>query len=137
MGDNFLQHWFIDETDDGYYYLRDANSNKYMTGGGRSGIVQSAGTGAFIQQWQFVRANPASSGSLAAHYEIGGNAADSAGTHHGVASGKPGYTAGTMGQAIQLDGADDYVMLPSGVAGLASHLALSDICHGESEMTLE
>ena len=59
MGDNFLQHWFVDETDDGYYYIRNANSNKYMTGSGRFSIVQSAGTGAFSQQWQFVLANPA------------------------------------------------------------------------------
>ena len=59
---------------------------------------------------------PPPSESLAAHYKFEGNSADSAGTHHGIASGNPGYIAGPTGQAIQLDGADDYVTLPSGVA---------------------
>jgi hypothetical protein len=116
MADNLTQHWYIEEADPGYFYIRNGNSNKFMTGGGRSGVSQSDSTGAFSQQWQLVLANPAPTGTLAAHYAFDGNAADSAGTNHGIVSGNPVYASGPIGQAIKLDGADDYVKLPSGVA---------------------
>ena len=52
--------------------------------------------------------NPGSTG-LIAHYLFEGNANDVVGGHNGTANGLPGYTTGKIGQAIVLDGVDDYV----------------------------
>lgn len=51
-----------------------------------------------------------------ARYEFEGNTDSSIGFVHGVPTGSPGYSAGQFGQAINLDGSDDYVTLPAGVA---------------------
>jgi hypothetical protein len=54
---------------------------------------------------------------LVAHYKLEGNINDS--SIHGydaTATGTPAYAAGQLGQAIVLDGTDDLVTLPSGVA---------------------
>jgi len=55
---------------------------------------------------------------LKAHYKFENNANDSIGTNNGTASGSPVYTAGKIGQAIDLDGTDDYVTLPSGLLNI-------------------
>ena len=48
--------------------------------------------------------------NLVAWYEFEGDASDSGPYgHHGVANGSPSYTGGKIGQAINLDGVDDYV----------------------------
>jgi hypothetical protein len=115
-GDNFLQHWFIEDAGSGYYYIRNAHSNKYMDGDLYSNnIIQWDGHGGLNQQWQFVPANPAASGTLTAHYEFEGNATDSAGSNDGTTYGSPTYTTGRIGQAINLDGFNDYVKLPAGL----------------------
>ncbi len=50
------------------------------------------------------------SAALVAHYEFEGNANDSSGNGlHGTAHGGPSYLGGMFGQAIGLDGVDDYV----------------------------
>ena len=47
---------------------------------------------------------------LVAHYEFVGTTADSSGNGlHGTAVGEPVFVAGKIGQAISLDGIDDYV----------------------------
>lgn len=115
MADNFLQSWFIDDAGGGYYYIRNAHSCKYMTDSG-SNIYQWDLTGNLNQQWQFVLSNPAVSGTLVAYYEFEGTAGDSAGSNDGTASGSPAYTTGRIGQAIDLDGTDDFVTLPASVA---------------------
>jgi hypothetical protein len=51
-----------------------------------------------------------------AHYLFEGTVNNSAGSNHGTATGSPAYTAGILGQAIDLDGTDDYVTLPAGIA---------------------
>ncbi len=50
-----------------------------------------------------------------AQYNLNGNATDSAGTNHGTATGSPAYVAGKTGQAVDLDGADDFIDLPDPV----------------------
>ncbi|MBN1515127.1 hypothetical protein JXA32_01020 [Candidatus Sumerlaeota bacterium] len=56
---------------------------------------------------------------LVLHYEFNGNANDSSGSNnHGTEVGSPAYDAGRIGQAIQLDGFNDYVIMPPGVANL-------------------
>jgi len=51
---------------------------------------------------------PAPTG-LVAHYAFEGDTSDSTGAHPGTAVGAPQFVAGKVGQAIQLDGARDYV----------------------------
>jgi hypothetical protein len=53
---------------------------------------------------------------LSARYAFNGNVISNTGPGHGVASGTPAYIAGVRGQAIDLDGTDDLVTLPTGVA---------------------
>ena len=112
--DNQNQQWYIEETGDGYFYIRNAYSNKYMTSS-RTAISQWDSSGSLGQQWQFVLANPAPSEGFAAHYRFEGNALDSVGTNHATVSGNPNFTTGPIGSAIDLDGVDDFVTLPSGV----------------------
>lgn len=53
---------------------------------------------------------------LAAYLKFEGDTQDSVGVYHGTASGTPAYAPGQTGQAIDLDGADDFVTLPAGLA---------------------
>ena len=50
---------------------------------------------------------------LVAHYPMEGNANDIAGANNGTLSGGPLFTAGKIGQAISLDGTDDFVQIDS------------------------
>lgn len=59
-----------------------------------------------------------------AWYPMNNNVADSAKSHHGVAFGSPTYTSGRVGQAINLDGIDDYIELPDAV-GQAKSLTVA------------
>lgn len=54
--------------------------------------------------------------NMVARYEFDGNALSSVGTLHGTTTGAPAYVAGHAGLAIDLDGVDDLVTLPAGVA---------------------
>jgi hypothetical protein len=53
---------------------------------------------------------------LRAHLELDGSATGSAGGIHATATGTPVYTAGIFDRAVDLDGTDDYLQLPAGVA---------------------
>jgi fibronectin type 3 domain-containing protein len=54
---------------------------------------------------------------LMAHLEMSGNVTDSSGLNfHANTVGSPGYATGHVGSAISLDGVDDFVTLPSGMA---------------------
>lgn len=48
-------------------------------------------------------------------WDFDGNTADSVNTNDGVASGSPVYAAGKTGQAVDLDGTNDYIDLPDAV----------------------
>jgi len=50
-----------------------------------------------------------STAGIVAHYEFEGTTNDSAGANHGTATGDPIFAAGKVGQAIDLDGLNDYV----------------------------
>jgi len=61
------------------------------------------------EAWLVEAAHPGDA-NLVAWYEFEGDASDSGPySHHGVANGSPSYTGGKIGQAINLDGLDDYV----------------------------
>ena len=119
-GNNTIQQWYIQPAGNGYYYVLNANSNRCLTGGtGNADAVQLGNTGSSLQQWQFVLANPASSGTLTTQYKFQGNLNDSAGTNNAVGFGNPSYGSappGGVGQALILNGTSTYAQLPSGVA---------------------
>lgn len=113
--DNQAQQWYIEDAGDGSFYIRNAFSNKYLTGSTLSS-TQSDLTSSALQKWQFVSANP-TSGPIT-RYNFQGNASDSVGTNHGISFGNPVYGQGPFPStaAIQFDGVNDYVQLPSSVA---------------------
>ncbi|MES2570878.1 MAG: LamG-like jellyroll fold domain-containing protein, partial [Verrucomicrobiota bacterium] len=53
---------------------------------------------------------------LTARYSFNGTVNSAVGGAHGVASGSPSYVGGRSGSAIDLDGTDDSVRLPHGIA---------------------
>lgn len=109
------RHWYIEPTGDGYFYIRNANSNKYLAAESNSmfaNVVQDSPDGSALQQWEFVLTNPVAASGLQF-------AQDAAGTFPGATTvGGPNYGdgPGDAGMAIELDGADDYVQLSSTVA---------------------
>lgn len=52
---------------------------------------------------------------LVSHFQFEGNVLDDQGEFDGTASGAPSYTTGVTGQAIDLDGSNDFVQLPAGI----------------------
>ena len=86
----------------GYYYIRNGNSNSYLTSN-TSNAFQQGITGNLLQQWQFVLANPAPSGTLKAQYKFEGNANDSTGANNATAVGSPTYSIGPTAAEGQRD----------------------------------
>ena len=111
--DNQGQQWYIEDAGSGAFYVRNAFSNKYLTGS-TSNNVQWDNLNSNVQRWKFLLSNPTSGPK--AQYAFGGNVNSSTGSYHATASGNPTYASGPngQGQAINLDGADDFVTLPSG-----------------------
>lgn len=55
--------------------------------------------------------------TLAAHYDFEGSTKDRSGEKHAIAGGSPAFVEGApSGKAIELDGAEDFLSLPTGVA---------------------
>ncbi len=50
------------------------------------------------------------------HWTMNGNVLDSAKSNHGTATGSPAYVSGKSGQAVDLDGNDDFIQLPAAAA---------------------
>jgi hypothetical protein len=64
-------------------------------------------------------------GQLLDHLAFDGNATDGSGNgNNGIATGSPVYTTGKIGQAVDLDGMDDFVTLPA-AAALASDFTVA------------
>jgi putative hemolysin len=74
-------------------------------------VSDSAGMTASAQL-SIVVTNPP---KMIARYEFDGTAASSVGNAHGVITGPANYVPGHSGQAIDLDGATNYITLPAGV----------------------
>jgi hypothetical protein len=60
--------------------------------------------------------NVQSPADLRTHLELDGNATGTVGGIHATATGSPVYTAGVFDQAVDLDGTDDFLQLPAGIA---------------------
>ncbi|BCX47538.1 fibronectin type III domain-containing protein [Haloferula helveola] len=84
----------------------DAGTNRFVVR-----VTDPAGYIAEVTMTIVVSAPP----GLLAHYQFDGNAVDSAGGYHGTTFGGPGYIGAGTGQALDLDGADDFATLPSGM----------------------
>jgi hypothetical protein len=77
---------------------------------GGSGVVFFDDISLYPYSRQFVTPAEPAPGNLVAHYEFEGTASDSSGNGlHGTAMGAPTFVAGKVGQAISLDGLDDFV----------------------------
>ena len=123
--DNQIQQWYIEDAGNGSFYIRNAYSNKYLTSNSTSRTTfQTRTRRANQQRWQFVLSNPNSPAK--AQYGFQANVDDSAEPIMASRSGNPTYGTGPsgQGQAINLNGANDYVTLPSGVAN-SSNITIS------------
>jgi len=87
-------------------------------------VVDAADVDILVNLWldtgfQVTPVNPGTNG-LIAHYPFDGNTNDVVGGHNGTVIGVPTYTTGKIGQAILLNGVDNYVRVGSvGISGAA------------------
>jgi len=64
------------------------------------------------------------------HLELDGNTVDSSGKgNHATVTGSPTYVAGSIGQAIDLNGSTDYLRIPSGVIGGVDNMTIAAWVH--------
>ncbi|MCW1916665.1 glycosyl hydrolase [Luteolibacter sp. GHJ8] len=87
-----------------------------LNDGGINTFLVSATTPAGTVQTATVQVEVTEAAGLSSRYAFNGTPLSLTGPAHGIASGSPAYVAGTRGQAIDLDGTDDLVTLPAGVA---------------------
>ena len=60
------------------------------------------------------------------HYEMEGNTLDNSGNgNNAIVTGSPGYVAGSIGQAIDLNGSTDHLRIPSGVIGPVDRMTIA------------
>jgi hypothetical protein len=77
---------------------------------GGQGVVYFDGIRLYSHDHQLITPVDPGTTGLEAHYEFEGTYSDSSGNaRHGTAMGGPVFVAGKLGQAISLDGIDDYV----------------------------
>ena len=80
---------------------------------GGQGVVYFDSIRLYSHDRQLITPVEPSAAGLAAHYEFESTTNDSSGNGlHGTAMGDPTFEAGKMGQAISLDGFNDYVEIP-------------------------
>jgi hypothetical protein len=89
-----LQIANADLSNEGNYYCAAVGAGETLYSRSRRLIIQRQ-----VGQWDF-----------------DGNANDSVGSNNSTTSGSPAYISSNFGQAIDLDGTDDYITLPAGVA---------------------
>ena len=118
LAENTTRHWYIEPAGDGYFFIRNANSNLYLKGDSSNAVQDELGRGSSSLQWRFVLANPDPASETVGSYAFETNVNDTTGVNHATAFGSPMYGCGASGhdQAIMLDGIDDYVQLPSDIA---------------------
>jgi uncharacterized sulfatase len=107
--------WYAKLPADGSYTLVGATTpvphaaSEYTSVGiAASNTSPTAGTGGTIESFSLTAAAPVSQ-ALIHHWKLDGNATDSAGPADGTEQGGAGYAPGRIGQAVSLDGVDDYI----------------------------
>jgi len=106
------QPWNIDLASVGGNLQNVSSLSIGVEGTNAAGIVYIDSIGLYPQAAEFITPQEPDSASLMVHYTFDGNVIDSSGQGvHGEEMGAPAYVAGVDGQAIQLNGIDDYVNL--------------------------
>ncbi|MCW1925725.1 glycosyl hydrolase [Luteolibacter arcticus] len=83
---------------------------------GMNSFLVRATTGAGTIDTSVLQIRVKEAPGLVARYGFQSNTQATAGTAHGTATGGPAYVTGKRGPGIDLDGTDDFVSLPAGVA---------------------
>jgi hypothetical protein len=83
-----------------------------VEGAGASGTLYLDSIRLYPQAPEYVVPAEPDTANLVAHYALNGDLADGSGNgYDGAAQGDPVYAAGLDGQALELDGTDDYVVI--------------------------
>jgi len=82
-----------------------------VQGGGATGTLLLDDIALYPQVAETITPVQPDPAGLALHYAFEGNTNDSAGANQGTPFGSPTYVMGNVGQAIMLDGLDDYVAI--------------------------
>ncbi len=82
-----------------------------VQGGGATGTLLLDDIALYTQVAETITPVQPDPAGLVLHYAFEGNTNDSAGANQGTAFGSPTYVMGNVGQAIMLDGLDDYVAI--------------------------
>ncbi len=107
------QMWYIDLTSRNVGNITTLTLGFDRIGGGGQGTVLIDAIRLYPHEAEYVTPQEPDSASLLASYGFDGNANDSSGNNqHGTENGDPIYGDGMDGQAIQLDGVDDFVEVP-------------------------
>lgn len=89
-----------------------------QTDGGVNQLLVSATAPGGAIETATIQMNVGEAPGMVSRYAFNGNTTSAIGPAHGTAVGGPGYVTGQRGQAIDLDGTDDVVTLPSGAVTL-------------------
>ncbi len=82
-----------------------------VDGAGASGVLTIDEIRLFTTTGETITPVQPSTDGLVAHYPFDGDASDSLGQNHGTLMGTPFFVPGSIGQALQLDGAATYVAI--------------------------
>lgn len=104
------QFWYIDLADFAGVNLAKVNELTIGLEGG-AGVVYIDDIGLSPKERQLVTPTEPDPANLVAHYAMEGNANDSTGALPGTIVGAPQFAAGQVGQAIDLDGVRDHVVV--------------------------
>lgn len=85
-----------------------AAANFNSVGIAASSTHPTSGTGGTIESISLTSQAPSVS-ALIHHWKLDGNATDSVGSANGIAQGGASYATGRFGQAVSLDGVDDFI----------------------------
>jgi uncharacterized sulfatase len=89
-----------------------AASNYTSVGIAAASTHPTSGTGGTIESFKLTALAPSAT-ALIHHWKLDGNATDSVGTANGTVQGGAGYATGRFGQAVSLDGVDDFISTAS------------------------
>ncbi len=106
------QFWYVDLADFTGVNLTNVNDLTIGLEGG-AGVLYVDDIALSPKDRQLVTPTEPDAANLVAHYALEGNADDSTGAHPGTIVGDPQFAAGQVGQAIQLDGVRDYILIES------------------------
>ncbi len=89
-----------------------AASSYTSVGVAASSTHPTSGTGGTVESFKLTALAPSAT-ELIHHWKLDGDATDSVGTANGTAQGGAGYATGRFGQAVSLDGVNDFISTAS------------------------